>query len=82
MAYLDQRSIVIPLEKDHSFHINSAQKKNIRIKRKKKNSQIEITKKKLLLKRMKLHNTLISTAYFIKKIIFKKKIQIKAVLKK
>lgn len=35
MAYLDQRSIVIPLEKDHSFHINSAQKKNIRIKRKK-----------------------------------------------
>lgn len=31
---------------------------------------------------MKLHNTLISTAYFIKKNEFKKRIQIKAVLKK
>lgn len=36
MAYLDQRSIVIPLEKDHSFHINSAKKKKEKNKDKEK----------------------------------------------
>lgn len=50
MAYLDQRSIVIPLEKDHSFHINSAKKKRkktIRIKRKNELTNWNNKKKKI-----------------------------------